>query len=307
MPPTILIVYCLVVTLASLAGGWIPRFFRPTHIRMQVAMSFAGGLMLGVAVLHLLPHAIEEAHSVHHAAGWTMVGMLTMFFMIRLFHVHEHGHHDPSFHSHPKQVNDSTPAEDSCGHTHDAPHTAASSGISSLGLFFGLVLHTLIDGSALAASVAAGAENDSTAGLIGLGTFMAILLHKPLDSLAITSMMTAQGWSPTWITRLNVIFALVCPAGALAFFTGVNHLTGAQPVIGAALGFSAGMFLCIALADVLPEVQFHRHDKIKLSAAILSGVMLAVLIGIWEPDHAHEHEYDHEHEQPPATRAEHAD
>ena len=66
MPPTILIVYCVVVTLASLAGGWIPRFFRPTHVRMQVAMSFAGGLMLGVAVLHLLPHAIEEAHSVHH-------------------------------------------------------------------------------------------------------------------------------------------------------------------------------------------------------------------------------------------------
>ena len=170
--------------------------------------------------------------------------------------------------------------------------------------FFGLVLHTLIDGSALAASVAAGAEEGSTAGLIGLGTFMAILLHKPLDALAITSMLTVQGWSPTWITRLNLIFALVCPAGALAFFTGVNHLTGAQPVIGAALGFSAGMFLCIALADVLPEVQFHRHDKIKLSAAILSGVLLAVLIGIWEPDHVHDH--DHEHGQPPAPQREHA-
>ena len=305
MPPTILIVYCVVVTLASLIGGWIPRFFRPTHVRMQVAMSFAGGLMLGVAVLHLLPHAIEESHSVHHAAGWTMVGMLTMFFMIRLFHVHEHGHHDPSFHSHPTQAEDSTAPEDSCEHTHNAPHAVASSGISSLGLFFGLVLHTLIDGSALAASVAAGAEDGSTVGLIGLGTFMAILLHKPLDALAITSMMTAQGWSPSWITRLNLIFALVCPAGALAFFAGVNHLIGAQPVIGAALGFSAGMFLCIALADVLPEVQFHRHDKIKLSAAILSGVMLAVLIGAWGPEHGHEHD----HPPAPQTKdsAEHTD
>jgi len=64
------------------------------------------------------------------------------------------------------------------------------------------------------------------------------------------------------------------------------------------------MFLCIALADVLPEVQFHRHDKIKLSAAILSGVLLAVLIGIWEPDHVHDH--DHEHGQPPAPQREHA-
>ena len=294
MPPTILVVYCVVVTLASLIGGGITRFLQPTHVRMQVAMSFAGGLMLGVAVLHLLPHAIEEMHSVHRAAGWTMVGMLTMFFMIRLFHVHEHGHHDPTFHSHPTQAEDATPPEDTCEHLHGPQHKRASTGISSLGLFFGLVLHTLIDGSALAASVAARPEGDSSAGLVGLGTFMAILLHKPLDALAITSVMTAQGWNQRWITRLTLIFALVCPVGALAFFAGVNQLTVTQPVIGAALGFSAGMFLCIALADVLPEVQFHRHDKIKLSAAILSGVLLAVLIGIWEPEHEHEHGSEHQ-------------
>ena len=285
MPPTLLIVYCIVITLASLVGGWLPSFFRPTHVRMQLAMSFAGGLMLGVAVLHLLPHAIAESNSVNLAVAWTLIGMLAMFFMIRVFHVHEHGHHDPSFHSHPPEMADSQDPH-ACTQTTPGGQRNGSSGISSLGLFVGLGLHTLIDGSALAASVAGGIA-DHQSGLVGLGIFMAVLLHKPLDALAITSLMAAQGWSQARISRLNLAFALICPIGAFTFFIGVSQLSVTQPVIGAALGFSAGMFLCIALADVLPEVQFHRHDRIKLSAAILAGVMLAVLIGIWEPEHEH--------------------
>ena len=38
------------------------------------------------------------------------------------------------------------------------------------------------------------------------------------------------------------------------------------------LAFSAGTFLCIALSDLLPELQFHAHDRWKLSAALLAGV-----------------------------------
>jgi zinc and cadmium transporter len=41
-----------------------------------------------------------------------------------------------------------------------------------------------------------------------------------------------------------------------------------------ALAFSAGTFLCIALSDLLPELQFHSHDRFKLSVALLAGVGL---------------------------------
>ena len=40
---------------------------------------------------------------------------------------------------------------------------------------------------------------------------------------------------------------------------------------GVALAFSAGTFLCIALSDLLPELQFHSHDRLKLSLALLAG------------------------------------
>ncbi len=46
-------------------------------------------------------------------------------------------------------------------------------------------------------------------------------------------------------------------------------------LISAALAFSAGMFMCIALSDLLPELQFHQHDRLKLSVALLLGLALA--------------------------------
>ena len=56
-------------------------------------------------------------------------------------------------------------------------------------------------------------------------------------------------------------------------------------VVGWALGFAGGEFLCVSLADVLPEVQFHRHDRLKLSTALVLGVVLAWCIGLLEPGH----------------------
>ena len=49
---------------------------------------------------------------------------------------------------------------------------------------------------------------------------------------------------------------------------------------------SAGFFICIALADLLPEVHFHDHDRGKLTLALFLGVLLA--IGIENlPGHKH--------------------
>ena len=89
-PVLLLIVYCGLILLASLAGGWIPLFFRLTHTRMQVATSFVAGLMLGVGLLHLLPHAWQELRSIDRTARWLLGGFLCMFFIQRFFHFHHH-------------------------------------------------------------------------------------------------------------------------------------------------------------------------------------------------------------------------
>ena len=80
----------------------------------------------------------------------------------------------------------------------------------------------------------------------------------------------------------------MCPLGALAFHFGIQQFGSFHDVIlAAALAFSAGVFLCISLSDLLPEVQFHSHDRLRLSLALLLGVGLAVGIGWLEPAHTH--------------------
>ena len=167
--------------------------------------------------------------------------------------------------------------------------------MSWLGLLVGLSLHSLIDGIALASSVVVEA-GDAKGGWWGVGAFLAIFLHKPLDAIPITTVMSARGWSTRAIQLVNVIFALMCPLGALAFTFGVHWVAVEQHwLLGMALAFSAGVFLCISLSDLLPEVQFHTHDRFVLTFSLIAGVALAYLITFIEPAHVHGRGGEHSH------------
>ena len=74
-----LILYCVLVAGASLFGGWLPSRIKLTHTRMELIMSFVSGLMLGVALFHMLPHGAEQLRSVHAAGLWLAGGILVMF------------------------------------------------------------------------------------------------------------------------------------------------------------------------------------------------------------------------------------
>lgn len=293
--------YSALIVLASLAGGWLLLIARLTHTRMQLLMSFVAGMMLGVGVFHMLPHAYQEIGSLDRAVWWLMIGLLAMFFLQRLFHFHQHGpadlesgsseaaaahhHHDHDLHH---------------DHHHHPDHGAAiggaarrtGHGIRWLGVASGLTLHTLMDGIALAASVQVEAEHTTGATLLGFGAFLAILLHKPLDAVAITALMIESGWSARMRHVVNVLFALVVPLGATLFYLGVQKMPADERVIvGCALAFSAGNFLCISLSDLLPEVQFHSHDRFWLSVALLLGIAAAYAIGYFETSgHEHHHQ-----------------
>ncbi|KLU06068.1 Zinc transporter, ZIP family [Rhodopirellula islandica] len=283
----LLLVYCVFVLAASMAGGRLSSLLRMTHLRTQLLMSGVGGLMLGIALLHLLPHATEVLNSPTKACRGALIGLLVMFLTIRLFHTHDHGVPVES---------DGTNSE--CDHGHDHHHS--EKGISWFGLFFGLALHTLVDGVALASSVLIDAEHGAWLGLAGLGTFLAVALHKPLDAFAITSVMNKQKWSVSAQNIANAAFSLACPIGAAAFYFGAMKFDANNAFLGWGLAISAGFFLGIALADLLPEVAFHDHDRVKLTMAFLFGVAIAV--GIENlPGHSHEHhpaggQVEHGHE-----------
>jgi zinc and cadmium transporter len=276
-PAWLLTIYCALTLLASLAGGWFLLFIHLTHTRLQIAVSFVAGLMLGIALLHFLPDADEQIHSLDKTAEWVLGGFMAMFFVQRFFHFH---HHD---------LPEGDP-EDCCGHDHshehhddEHAHTLADKSakqLSWVGTALGLTLHSLLDGLALAAAVEAGAHNMK---LAGLGVALVVILHKPFDAMAVSTLMAATGSSRFSRHVLNGLFALASPIGAALFYFGVSHFVGGNvPVLGFALAFCAGSFLCIASADLLPELQFHSHDRFKLSVALLGGLAVAIIIGQFE-------------------------
>ena len=273
-PTLLLFVYCIAIAGFSLVGGLLPNWIKMTHTRTQLVMSFVSGLMLGVAFYHLLPHSVALVggdHGADTSVWWLMIGLITMLLLLRLFHFHQH-----DFSSEEDQHHD---------HHHHRPHQSSAHSMSWMGIALGLALHTLVDGVALGAVMQGGSVE---AGLIGIGVFLAILLHKPLDAMSITTIMQAGGWSRGARATTNLLFALMCPLGALLFYFGVDILTDSQNhVVAAALAFSAGAFICIALSDLLPEVHFHSHDRGKLTLAFLLGIALAYAIGIVEPAGIH--------------------
>ena len=283
----LLAIYCAFIFLASLLGGWLPLMVRLTHTRLQVATSFVAGLMLGIGVLHLVPHAWEEFQSADLTMAWVLIGFLTMFFVQRYLHFH---HHDvPEEAPETRGPGRRATFDSDHDHVHDHDHNEnrgaltladkSARHLSWVGAAFGLTLHTLLDGVALAASVELDRHESHAYGLLGFGTFLVIFLHKPFDALAVGTLLAVDQSSRSLRHWVNGLFALANPAGLLLFYLGADRFSQAAPhFLGAVLAFAAGTFLCIATSDLLPELQFHAHDRGKLSMALLAGVLISALI-----------------------------
>jgi zinc and cadmium transporter len=283
------------ILLASITGGMIPLWVRLTHRRMQFAVSFVSGVMLGVGVLHMLPHAVLDAvaadprqpsKTVMTTMWWLLVGVMTMFFIERFFCYHHHEVPD-DFAAELADI-DAHAHEHSPGCSHEHGHAASDHvhDLSWSGAALGLAIHSLLNGVALAASVQHG--GDPGTWLVGLGTFLVIFLHKPFDAMTIGMLMARGGWSLAWRHTVNALFALAIPAGVLVFYYGLMPPEGSPDASSArlisayAMSFSAGTFLCISLSDLLPELQFHHHDRGKLSAALALGLAVAVAVAQME-------------------------
>jgi zinc and cadmium transporter len=145
--------------------------------------------------------------------------------------------------------------------------------------------------------------------LPGLALFLAIALHKPADALAISTVLSRKGVSRGKVALVQLGFALMVPVGAAAFVVTSAELKedyqkAVEQLTGAALAFSAGTFLFIALSDLLPEVQFHRHDRVPLSLALILGVVLMGVIALLE---GHDHGGHHHGDEPKAGVSHHSE
>lgn len=221
--------YALAAAGANLVGAAAVTWRAGWTVRaLEIVIALAAGFMVSVAMLDMLPHA--------YAAGGATAPVVALGGFLAV-HLTQH-----------------TLAP----HFHFGEETHAVSEVVSVSALVGLMVHTIVDGVAIASATSASAS-------LGALVFLGVALHKLPEGLAIASLFLAAG-----ARRSRAFFAAL--------------LLGAATVLGAlatphvpwlatwGLALSAGVTLYVAASNLIPEFQAKRRWA--LEAGFFTGVAL---------------------------------
>ncbi len=209
----------LAVVGSTIAGGWVPlRFER--HARLF--LSFSAGTLVGLALLELVPVGIEGmGGSTHDKLLVVLAGFLATLLLDKLHVLHPHPH---------RMDAECPPAEHE--HAPLAMHGA-----------IGLLVHSAVDGLALAAALR---DSPATAAAVGL----ALSAHKFADGITTVSLVLAHHHR-----RGQAVRVLIGNAGLLvAGFAAGTVIPIGEGELGAMLLAMAGFFLYLGASDLIPAV-----------------------------------------------------
>src|SRR5713226_8489709 len=283
---TWLVLFSVLIGLFALAGGLIPFRREVSHTRLQFYLTLSAGVMLGAAFFHVMPDAIEQSGK-EYVGIWMALAVVGLFCIERFIapHSHEVNDHHQGEHAGDEHHHHEHEAGHDHNHSPSPEYRAAAPAVAGWMAVLGLTIHTFMNGVGLAGSVQSDlSKSIAYYGVPGLAMFLAVFLHKPADALAISTVLTRKGVARRKITWVQLGFVAMIPIGAFAFVltSGALEESLKQKLTGFALAFSAGTFIFIALSDLLPEVQFHRHDRVPLFLTLVFGVLFMVFIAFLE-------------------------
>lgn len=287
-------IYAFIVAALSIIGALVPLRYRPGHKQLQVYISLAAGALLGAALFHMLPHSTEH---IGESFGMPLaLGVITVFLMQR--YLAPHSHELSAEESHKLDAAQGSAAQHA--HHHCAEHEhfhSAGPFLSGVVAILALAVHSFFDGVAIGAAIASPKNGD---GSLTLSVFLSVLIHKPMDGLSVAVLLLNAGVSRKTFWLVQAGYAALVPVGALIFGWSQGAVAEPAALVGYTMAFSAGTFLAVALADLLPELQFHRHDRNILSGALLLGMaVMWVTSLIGHGSHGHDHG-SHGHSHAPA-------
>jgi zinc and cadmium transporter len=131
----------------------------------------------------------------------------------------------------------------------------------------GIGIHSFIDGVVIGTGFQAGAA-------VGIITALAVIVHELPEGAFTYSLLIANGQPERKSMFIGWAVALATPIGTVLTFLLLQGVGAA--VVGGMLAFSAGTFLYVGSADLLPQV--HTRPNLGLLAAMLAGVAFVILM-----------------------------
>ncbi|MEV5319031.1 ZIP family metal transporter [Streptomyces sp. NPDC052687] len=232
--------------LMTLAGGWTAQ--RVTD-RRHLVLGLAGGLMLGVVGLDLLPEALAaagtEVHGVPAALLLFVTGFLVAHLVERLLAARQAAHG----------------AEEHDGRTPEVGLTAAAA----------MVGHSAMDGVAIGAAFQVGHG-------MGVAVALAVIAHDFADGFNTFTLATVYGNARRRAVAMLVADAVAPVAGAASTLL----FTLPEPLLGGYLGFFGGALLYLAAAEILPEAHHEHPARPTLLCTVAGAAFIWLVVGIAE-------------------------
>ncbi|NCO58635.1 MAG: hypothetical protein COW73_11075 [Nitrospirae bacterium CG18_big_fil_WC_8_21_14_2_50_70_55] len=225
----------------ALAAGWAPLWIHWHGEGLRLVVSMAAGIFFGAAFLHMIPEATEL---VGHAVGAYLLAGFLLLYLAENFVL-----------------------GGGCAHGEGCDY-------HQLGLvsFFGLSIHSLVEGIALGTSSAVGG--------LGMVVFVAILGHKAPETFTLASLLLHGHYSRRRVVLLVAGISATVPVG-VAIATLLQRQIPAT-AMGALVALSAGTFLHIATDDMLPHVHEHKEGRGRALAALLVGIAVMAVAALGE-------------------------
>ncbi|XP_051729360.1 zinc transporter ZIP4-like [Ctenopharyngodon idella] len=303
----------IIICLMAMFGIVVLLFSRCTQVFqmcIQFCISLAVGSLTGDALLHLIPsflglHAHEDGHS-HEEENLdylykllVVIGGIYVFFLMEAIFsiITRHGHHDGEsdphhcdhskvlqmFQSRRRNNNSSSTSQDELvdeennGKAFPEPFSSTrEKRLLPYMITIGDGIHNFTDGLAMGAAF-------SVSWRSGLATSLAVLCHELPHELGDFAVLLHCGLSVKSALLLNVGSALTSFIG-LYIALSVSTQTVAQEWISAV---TAGLFLYIALADMLPSM-LHVDSKrpwlifLLQNLGLMTGWGILLLLSLYE-------------------------
>ena len=256
----------LSIVLATLAGGVLSVFIAAgvtlsvLSLIVRHLVSLSAGVLLGTALLNLLPEAFEG--SARPASLFaTLLGGLLFFFLLEKVELYRHTHH-----------------HEGDGHHHHHHFDAEQAGRGGWSVLLGDSIHNFCDGVLIAAAFLVDAP-------LGVATAVAVIAHEIPQEVGDYIVLLNAGFSRQRALVYNALSGLASVLGGVLGYFVIQRFEAWMPYL---LVVAASSFVYVAVADLIPQLQRRlawRETTLQLLWLAVGLALVGVLVKLLH--HAH--------------------
>ena len=244
------------IVIATLVGGLLSVLIAAAltvHVLGRVVkslVSLSAGLLLGTALLLVLPEAFESSAG-PQALFITLLLGLMFFFLLEKAELYRHGHHHEGDDPH---------------HDHHHGFDADQAGRGGWSVLVGDGIHNFCDGVIIAAAFLTDVR-------LGVVTAMAVIAHEIPQEVGDYVVLLNAGFSKTKALVYNALSGLAAVLGGVLGYFVVGPWEALFPYL---LVVAASSFIYVAVADLLPQLQRRLPMRDTLAQIVWIGAGLGL-------------------------------